>query len=257
MPRSYAGAAIAAPGLASDFSLRPHQHQAIARLLFGGNTALWHPVGAGKTAEMVVAGMEMRRLGIISRPAFVVPDHMLGQFSGDFLRLYPAGEILTVEKDAIGAAARHLFAARTASHDWDAVIITHSSFVRWPVSRAVEEAILADKIAERRTALAELGRAEGAARTLTKRLEKAIARYEADMVTLNAKVAHTVTPTSFPSTPRASTTYLSTNRTSSRTASSTRSPGTSGGCRPATARSARSTWMQSSATYEVRTPSAR
>ncbi len=187
--RSYAGMTIAPPGLSSDFHLRPHQTQAIARIVFGGNTALWHPVGAGKTAEMVVGGMEMRRLGIVRRPAYVVPNHMLEQFAGDFLRLYPAAEVLTVPKDEISPRERHLFAARARSHDWDAVIITHSSFVRWRLSAGAEADLLAEKVALRRAELAQLAGAEGAARTLTKRLEKAIARYEAKAEALQAKVA--------------------------------------------------------------------
>jgi len=188
--RSYAGVRIAAPGLASDFHLRAHQEQAIARIIYGGNTGLWHPVGAGKTATMIVAGQEMRRLGIIRRPLYVVPNHMLDQFSGDILRLYPAAEVLTVPKDEISPRERHLFAARSRSHEWDAVVVTHSSFVRWGLSPTAEAELLGEKVAERRRELeAFTGAGDGATRTLTKRLEKAIARYEAKIDATQAKIA--------------------------------------------------------------------
>ena len=187
--RSYAGVTIAAPGLASDFVLRPHQQQAIARVIFGGNTALWHPVGAGKTAEMIVSGMEQRRLGIIRRPAYVVPNHLLEDFAHEFLRLYPAAHVLTVAVDDVSPAQRHLFAARVRSHDWDAVLITHSSFTRWAVSPQVEADVLAARVHEMRVERSELAAAQDAAsRTLTKNLERSIARYEAKLDALQAQI---------------------------------------------------------------------
>ena len=188
--RNYAGAKIAAPGLAANFVLRPHQEQAIARVIFGGNTALWHPVGAGKTAEMIVSGMEQRRLGIIRRPAYVVPNHMLEEFSREFLHLYPAAHVLTVAKDEISPKERHLFAARTRSHDWDAVIITHSSFGRWPVSASVESEVISRRIGEMR-AEKELMAVAGdpASRTLAKNIERSVARFEAKVEALQARIA--------------------------------------------------------------------
>ena len=190
VPRSYAGAVIAAPGLAAGFELRPHQSQAIARVIFGGNTALWHPVGAGKSAEMIVSGMEQRRLGLIRRPAYVVPNHMLEEFSREFLRLYPAAHVLTVAKDEISPKERHLFAARTRSHDWDAVIITQSSFTRWRVSPERERDVLAARIAEMREEKEQLaGVGSDASHTLTKSIERAVARYEGDIEALQARIA--------------------------------------------------------------------
>jgi len=169
--RSYAGMTVAAPGMRQDFELRPHQHQAIARVLYGGNTLLAHPVGAGKTAEMIAAGMELKRLGLANRPGFVVPNHMLDQFSRDIYDLYPSAEVLVISTDDVSPKGRAAFAARAASHDWDAVVITHSSFARWPLSAEVVEDLQERRLAEIDADLAAV-EAQGSGRTLTKALEK-------------------------------------------------------------------------------------
>ena len=100
---------------------------------------LGHAVGAGKTATMVMAGMEMKRLGLVSKPAYVVPNHMLEQFSAEFLQLYPLANVLVATREATGADARKEFVARCATGDWDAVVITHDAFVRIPVSEGGRE----------------------------------------------------------------------------------------------------------------------
>jgi N12 class adenine-specific DNA methylase len=180
VPRSYTAAAdsVRPDGLRSDFILRPHQRQAVARIIYGGNTLLAHPVGAGKTAEMIVGAMELRRLGTIRRPCFVVPNHMLGQFSADVVSLYPSADVLAIDKHQLNARNRAEFAARVGAHDWDAVVITHSTFTRWPVSPQVTATTMADKVAELRADIGAIGDESDAGRTLTKRIEKRLADHE-------------------------------------------------------------------------------
>jgi N12 class adenine-specific DNA methylase len=192
VPRTYAVAAgaISAEGLRSDFHLRPHQRQAIARMVYGGNALLAHPVGAGKTAEMIVGAMELRRLGVIRRPCFVVPNHMLTQYASDIVQLYPAAEVLAIDKDDVNAGRRAEFAARVRSHDWHAVVITHSSFRRWPVSPDVEASVMDAKVAALQADIdrltAEQGAEGGAATTLTKRVERRKANYTEHLKKLRA-----------------------------------------------------------------------
>jgi N12 class adenine-specific DNA methylase len=181
VPRSYTQAAdaVSPDGLRSDFVLRPQQGQAIARMVYGGDTLLAHPVGAGKTAEMIVGAMELRRLGTIHRPCFVVPNHMLGQFSADIVALYPGAEVLAINKDQLTARHRTELAARVQTHDWDAVVITHSTFTRWPLSPDVATTALLAKTADLRAELQRLTDLDSpAAETLTKRIEKRLAAYE-------------------------------------------------------------------------------
>jgi len=129
------------PGAASHiggkkFSLRKHQKDAISRIIQTGSTLLGHVVGAGKTFTMIGAGMEMKRLGIVQKPMYVVPNHMLEQFSREFKQLYPNANILVATKEDFAADRRKLFTARVANNDWDAVIMTHSSFGNVPMSQA-------------------------------------------------------------------------------------------------------------------------
>jgi N12 class adenine-specific DNA methylase len=192
VPRTYAAAAdaIAPDGLRSDFTLRPHQRQAVARMVYGGNTLLAHPVGAGKTAEMIVGAMELRRLGTIRRPCFVVPNHMLGQFSADIVSLYPGAQVLAIGKDQLNARNRAEFAARVQTHDWDAVVITHASFSRWPVSPQVTADVAARKITELRADIVAVGQdVSDAGRTLTKRIEKRLANHEERLKAAEARQA--------------------------------------------------------------------
>ncbi len=184
VPRSYAGMKVSPPGLASHFQLRDHQHAAIARAIFSGNTAIWHEVGAGKTAVQIIAAMEMMRLGLINRPAFAVLPNMLHQFARDIVDLFPAADVLVIDKDDISPANRALFAARVRSHDWDAVVITHPSLTRWNVGPEVEREYLNSQVRAMRAELQEIqaqgevGRSAAAERRAVKTLERCIANFE-------------------------------------------------------------------------------
>jgi N12 class adenine-specific DNA methylase len=191
VPRSYAGVTITAPGLRSDFSLRPHQHQAVARMVYGRDALLAHAVGAGKTAELIVGAMERKRLGMCALPCFVVPNHMLDQFARDVAGLYPAAEVLSIDKDDISPSKRALFAARVTSHRWDAVVITHASFTRWGVSPEATTRILEEKVAELQGELqSRAGSERGADRTITKGIEKRILNYEERLKAARSAVAN-------------------------------------------------------------------
>ena len=133
--RSYDGASPSLPGLALSFEPRPHQLAAVARIVAEPSTLLAHEVGAGKTAEMVMAAMEMRRLGLLSKPMVVVPNHMIDQFRREWLQLYPRAQLLVGEADDLtGADGRRRFVARVAAGEYDGVIISHSAFGRIPLS---------------------------------------------------------------------------------------------------------------------------
>lgn len=177
VPRDYSGQEVAAPGLRDDFKLRAHQHAAVARMVQGGNTLLAHPVGAGKTAEMIVGSMELRRTGAIKTPCFVVPNHMLEQFSRDIADLYPQAEVLAVTKGDLSPKGRAGFAARVRSHDWDAVVVTHQSFKSWPLSDEVSIGLQTERIERLRAELTTVGD-QGAAQTMTKTIEKALTKAE-------------------------------------------------------------------------------
>lgn len=134
-PRQFDGQHIKFSGMNNEISLRPHQVNAIARILYGGNTLLAHVVGAGKTYEMVASAMEGKRLGLFSKPLFVVPNHLTGQMASDFLRLYPAANILAVTKKDFMRDNRKKFCSRIATGDYDAVIIGHTQFEKIPLSK--------------------------------------------------------------------------------------------------------------------------
>lgn len=187
VPRSYEGVTVEAPGLRADFKLRPHQHQAVARMVSGGNTLLAHPVGAGKTAEMIVGAMELRRTGAIQRPAFVVPNHMLEQFGRDIADLYPSVDALAISAEDLNARGRTAFAAKASTHDWDCVVITHNAFKAWPMSDEVIEQLQTDKVERLRTDLqAVTGQGDG--RTMTKALEKRLASAEESLKASQARI---------------------------------------------------------------------
>lgn len=132
--RSYDGVQLSFPGKAATFTPRPHQHAAVARMLAEPATGLFHEVGAGKTAEMVLGVMELRRLGMVQKPAIIVPNQMLEQFTREFKQIYPRAKVLAAGSDDIATTAsrngRKLFVARARTGDWDAVILTHSAFER-------------------------------------------------------------------------------------------------------------------------------
>ncbi len=177
VPRDYSGQEMDAPGLRDGFNLRPHQHAAVARMVQGGNTLLAHPVGAGKTAEMIVGSMELRRTGAIATPAFVVPNHMLDQFSRDINDLYPSAEVLAVTKEDLSPKGRAAFAAKVRSHDWDAVVVTHQSFKAWPLSDEVSIGLQQERLERLREDLTNV-QGQGENKTMTKQLEKRLANAE-------------------------------------------------------------------------------
>ena len=173
---SYDGSHLRLPGLATNFRPHTHQRDAVWRILSEPTVLLAHGVGAGKTATMVMAGREMKRLGMVSKPAYVVPNHMLEQFSREYLQLYPQAKVLVANRDDISPAQRKEFVARCAAEDWDAVIMTHAGFERVPVSAATEREFLEARIADLRASI-DASNAGGKGLTV-KNLEKVVARVE-------------------------------------------------------------------------------
>lgn len=133
-PREYDGSHIKFGGISPEITLRPHQVNAIAHILYGGNTLLAHKVGAGKTFEMVAAAQESKRLGLCQKSMFVVPNHLVGQWASEYLRLYPSANILVTTKQDFETGNRKKFCGRIATGDYDAVIIGHSQFEKIPIS---------------------------------------------------------------------------------------------------------------------------
>ncbi|HBG7808607.1 TPA: DEAD/DEAH box helicase family protein, partial [Clostridioides difficile] len=139
--REYDGSHITFGGISPEIQLRPHQVNAIAHILYGGNTLLAHKVGAGKTFEMVAAAQESKRLGLCNKSMFVVPNHLVGQWASEYLRLYPSANILVTTKQDFETANRKKFCSRIATGDYDAVIIGHSQFekIQMSVERQYEQ----------------------------------------------------------------------------------------------------------------------
>ena len=160
-PREYDGSHIAFVGMNPEITLREHQRNAVAHILYGGNTLLAHEVGAGKTFEMIAAAMESKRLGLCQKPMFVVPNHLTEQWASEFLRLYPSASILVTRKKDFERANRQKFCARIATGDYDAVIIGHSQFERIPVSQERQERLLKEQIDEITQGIEELKRHRG------------------------------------------------------------------------------------------------
>lgn len=146
IPREYDGSHITFDGINPEITLRPHQVNAIARVLYGGNTLLAHEVGAGKTFEMVASAMESKRLGLCNKSLFVVPNHIIEQFASEFLQLYPSANILVSTKKDFETANRKKFCSRIATGEWDAVIIGHSQFEKIPMSIKRQVAILEQQL---------------------------------------------------------------------------------------------------------------
>ena len=147
-PREYDGSHLTFPGMNPEIELREHQRNAIARILYGGNSLLAHEVGAGKTFTMAAAAMEAKRLGLCRKPMFAVPNHLTEQWASEFLRLYPSANVLVATKKDFEPANRKKFCARIATGDYDAVIIGHSQFERIPVSQERQEQLLSEEILE-------------------------------------------------------------------------------------------------------------
>jgi len=170
-PREYDGQHINFVGINPEISLRPHQVNAIAHILYGDNVLLAHEVGAGKTFEMVAAAMESKRLGLCQKPLFAVPNHLTEQWASEFLRLYPAANILVATKKDFETKNRKKFCARIATGDYDAVIIGHSQFERIPMSLERQERLLREQIDEILEGIEEV-KASGGERFTVKQLER-------------------------------------------------------------------------------------
>ncbi len=170
-PREYDGSHITFDGINPEIKLRTHQTNAIARILYGGNTLLAHEVGAGKTFEMVAAAMESKRLGLCNKSLFVVPNHIVEQFGQEFLQLYPSANILVTTKKDFETANRKKFCSRIATGDYDAVIISHSQFEKIPMSAERQRAIIQKQIDEITFGITDLQNNNGE-RFSIKQLEK-------------------------------------------------------------------------------------
>ena len=155
-PREYDGSHIHFVGMNPEITLREHQRNAIAHVLYGGNTLLAHEVGAGKTYEMAASAMEAKRLGLCQKSLFVVPNHLTEQWASEFLNLYPNAKLLVARRKDFGTANRKKFCARIATGDYDAVIIGHSQFERIPLSFERQERIIQEQIYETLAAINEL-----------------------------------------------------------------------------------------------------
>ena len=140
---SLEGGRLTLPGMALTFVPRPHQRAAAAQMLSEPAVGLFHEVGAGKTAEMVIGTMELRRLGMVSKPAVIVPNHMLEQLSREWLQLYPQARVLAASSADLAGDKRRVFVARAAVNDWDAIVMTRSAFERIPASKATAAAYAA------------------------------------------------------------------------------------------------------------------
>ena len=170
-PREYDGSHIRFVGMNPEITLRSHQVNAIARILYGGNTLLAHVVGAGKTFEMVAAAMESKRLGLCQKSLFVVPNHLTEQWAAEFLQLYPAANILVATKRDFETRNRKKFCSRIATGDYDAVIIGHSQFEKIPLSLERQRVVLQEQLDEIIDGIADAKRAH-AERFTVKQLEK-------------------------------------------------------------------------------------
>ena len=179
-PREYDGSHINFVGMNPEISLRPHQRNAVAHILYGKNTLLAHCVGAGKTYEMVAAAMESKRLGLCQKSLFVVPNHLTEQWGGDFLRLYPGAKVLVATKKDFEPKRRRKFCARIATGDYDAVIIGHSQFEKIPLSPERQKAVIQDQIDEIIEAIQEAKEEDGDRFTI-KQMEKTKKNLEAKL----------------------------------------------------------------------------
>lgn len=197
VPQVYDGSHLTFPGLASSialpngevvpFSLQKHQRDAVWRVVSKGNTLLAHVVGAGKTFTMIAAGMEQKRLGLVQRPMYVIPNHMLAQFSREFLQAYPNANLLVAEKESMTKDNRASFAARIAAERWDGIIITHDAFGRLPVSPEYYEDFLERELDDFDRMILEASQEEGSRGPTVKELMKRREKHEVKMKELLAK----------------------------------------------------------------------
>jgi N12 class adenine-specific DNA methylase len=196
VPQKFDGSHLTFPGLATKitdgsgnvvpFSLRPHQKASVWRMVQNGNTLLDHVVGAGKTFTMIAGAMEMKRLGQVQRPMFVVPNHMLEQFSREFLQAYPNANILVAQKEEMTRANRKAFAAKIAAERWDGIVITHDAFGRLPLSQKVYVDFMKGEIAEIEQAIREMKALQNKKDPTVKQLEAMKKRAETRLKNLIA-----------------------------------------------------------------------
>ena len=184
-PREYDGSHIKFVGMTPEISLMPHQKNAVAHILYGNNTLLAHCVGAGKTFQMIAAGMESRRLGLAQKNLYVVPNHLTEQWGADFLRLYPNANVLVATKKDFEPSNRKKFCSRIATGDYDAIIIGHSQFERIPLSPERQKSMIERQIQDITFAIAE-ARAEDDGKSFTvKQMEKTKKTLQAKLQKLN------------------------------------------------------------------------
>lgn len=183
-PREYDGSHISFDGMNPEITLRKHQVNAIARILYGGNTLLAHEVGAGKTFEMVAAAMESKRLGLCNKSLFVVPNHIVEQFGQEFLQLYPSANVLVTTKKDFETANRKKFCSRIATGDYDAIIISHSQFEKIPMSVERQVTIIQKQIEDITLGIQDLKNNNGE-RFSIKQMEKTKKSLETRLAKLN------------------------------------------------------------------------
>jgi N12 class adenine-specific DNA methylase len=170
-----AGDYLSLPGMAASFTPRPHQRAAVARMIAEPAAGLFHEVGAGKTAEMVMGAMEMRRMGLVSKPVVVVPNHMLEQFGREWLQTYPQARILAASSHDLTTDKRRIFVARAAANEWDAVILTQGAFAKIPLRAETQAAYIQGQVDQVRSILQE---AKGEDRMSVKRIERKLLALE-------------------------------------------------------------------------------
>lgn len=175
--RSYDDTSLALPGLSLAFRPRPHQMAAVARMIHEPAAGLFHEVGAGKTAEMIIGVTELRRLGLVTKPAVIVPNHMLEQFAREWLQLYPQARVLIAGREDLQAGRRRAFTARCATGDWDGIVMSRSAFERIPLSADEQAAYMDRELAQMRIWL-NTAKDNGGDRRTVKRLEGALLRAE-------------------------------------------------------------------------------
>jgi N12 class adenine-specific DNA methylase len=186
-PRLFDGSHLDFPGMNQTLRLRPHQNDAVWRGMSSGNTLLAHAVGAGKTYTMAATGMKMKQAGLIKKPMYVVPNHLLEQFAREFMQLYPNARLLIAAKEDLTRDRRKFLTAKIASGEWDGIIVTHSSFERIGMSLEYQEKFLREQIAEYDELLREHAANRGANRNLIKTIEKQKAAREERLKDLLAR----------------------------------------------------------------------
>lgn len=187
--RTFSGVHLTLPGISPTITLRPHQKAAVWRIVQTPNALLAHVVGAGKTYTMAAAAMELKRLGLARKPMFVVPNHMLGQFSSELLTLYPGAQVLAAGKDDFASTKRRELMSRIATNNWDAVIVTHSGFERLSMSEGAKRRFLEEQLEELEACIREQKERSGGSSNsrMVKQLAAAKKRLEARIKKLSAE----------------------------------------------------------------------